>query len=214
MSEEKSQDTPFHEPALTINRVYTRTGDGGSTRLVGGQIVDKDHRRIEVYGTIDELNSFVGQARQTLRERDCGGDEAWQDLERRLFKIQHQLFNLGTVFATYKEDMTESMPRVRAEDVSELEEDMDRLNLDLQTLRSFVLPGGSRLNADLHICRTVCRRAERLAVSAARDLDIDAEAIAFLNRLSDAFFVYSRWVQARSGEPEVLWDPNALQNPS
>ncbi len=210
MSEEKSGEASFHDPELTINRVYTRTGDGGSTRLVGGQLVEKDDRRIEVYGTIDELNSFVGQARQSLREMGFGGDDAWAALERRLFKIQHQLFNLGTVFATYKEDMVESMPRIRPEDVLELEKEMDRLNVDLPTLRSFVLPGGSRLNADLHLCRTVCRRAERLAVGAARDIDIDSEAIAFLNRLSDAFFVFGRWVQVHSGQPETLWDPNTV----
>ena len=215
--QDRDADKEFRDPALTINKVYTRTGDGGRTRLAGGQSVDKDAGRIETYGTIDELNAYVGQARHSAREAaveeggsDEGDDFGFGEFERTLLKIQHQLFNLGTMFATCEEDMNESTPRVRPQDVVGLEQEMDRLNQDLPTLRSFVLPGGSRLNTDLHICRTVCRRAERLAVTAAKEVDVDDVAIAYLNRLSDAFFVYSRWVLARAEIPEVLWDPNAV----
>jgi cob(I)alamin adenosyltransferase len=210
MAEEK----PFSEPELAINRVYTRHGDGGKTRLVGGQKLEKDDARIEAYGTVDELNAFVGLARQTAVEAATAADvsEAGRDglarLARTLHRVQHELFNLGSILATLPEDVHPRQPRVTEAEVTLLESEMDACQEALSALRSFVLPGGARLNAELHVARTVCRRAERRAVTLAGQTSVDPLAIAYLNRLSDAFFVWSRWASALLGAPEVLWEPN------
>ena len=118
------------------------------------------------------------------------------------------MFNLGSILATLPADVHPRQARVSDAEVQQLERDIDAANADLEPLRSFVLPGGSRVNADLHICRTVCRRAERLLVALAREDDAPAEAIRYLNRLSDAFFVWSRWANHAAGVPETLWEPN------
>ena len=125
-----------------------------------------------------------------------------------LRRVQHELFNLGSILATQPEDVHPKQARVTEAEVRQLEIEIDRMNEDLAPLRSFVLPGGTRLNTELHACRTICRRAERLAVSLARDEPIPPETIQYLNRLSDAFFVWSRWVNHVLGVPEVLWEPN------
>lgn len=204
---QKQDDKKFQDPNIAINRVYTRKGDAGTTRLVGGQKVKKSHDRIETYGTVDELNSVVGAARQTIAEV-YAGHEGFEGLSKVLFKVQHQLFNLGSVLATLPEDVGPKMPRVDADDVAELEGLIDQYNEELPPLRSFVLPGGTRLNVELHLARTVCRRAERLAVKLGDSEEVDAQAVAYLNRLSDAFFVFSRWASVAAGSDEVLWDPN------
>jgi cob(I)alamin adenosyltransferase len=205
-------DPVFNEPRIAINRVYTRHGDGGRTRLVGGQEVPKDDARIEAYGTVDELNAFVGVARQTLSESlgrtPLGRASTLAELDETLGRVQHELFNLGSILATLPEDVHPKQPRVTAAEVSRLEAEMDRCQAELAPLRSFVLPGGCRLNADLHVARTVCRRAERCAVVLSREAEVDPEAIKYLNRLSDAFFVWSRWATHLLGAPEVLWAPN------
>lgn len=205
----------FNEPRIAINRVYTRHGDAGATRLVGGQEVPKDDARIEAYGTVDELNAFVGVARQTLAESLAqvaglpeGRAAALAALGETLGRVQHELFNLGSILATLPEDVHPKQPRVTATEVARLEEEMDRCQEELAPLRSFVLPGGCRLNADLHVCRTVCRRAERRTVELARASQVDPDAIKYLNRLSDALFVWSRWATHLLGAPEVLWEPN------
>lgn len=125
-----------------------------------------------------------------------------------LRRVQHELFNLGSILATLPEDVHPNQPRVTSAEVAQLEREIDEMNEALAPLRSFVLPGGSRVNAELHLCRTVCRRAERIAVSLAREEKVPDEAIGYLNRLSDAFFVWSRWVNHKLGSPEVLWEPN------
>ncbi len=193
-------ERPFDEPRLAINRVYTRTGDSGETALAGGQRVPKDGLRIEAYGTVDELNSFVGAARVSA--------EGAAPLVEILLRVQHELFNLGSILATLPEDVHPKQARITSAEVSRLEAEMDRMNQDLAPLRSFVLPGGSRLNADLHICRTVCRRAERICVALARAEPVPDEAIRYLNRLSDALFVWSRWASHSTGTAETLWKPN------
>lgn len=195
-------EAPFNEPRLAINRVYTRRGDGGDTSLVGGQRVPKDSLRIEAYGTVDELNSFVGVARQSCIESKL------TPLSNILHRVQHELFNAGSILATLPEDVHPQQPRVTAEDATQLEREMDLMNADLPGLRSFVLPGGSRLNAELHVCRTVCRRAERICVALDRETRLDPGIITYLNRLSDAFFVWSRWASQQTATPEVLWEPN------
>lgn len=200
-------DKTFNDPKLAINRVYTRSGDAGQTRLVGGQKVDKDALRIESYGTIDELNAFLGQARQSIAEHHAGHG-GFLALSEELLRVQHELFNLGSVLATMPEDVVEQMPRVTEVDVAALEESIDRHNDALEPLRSFVLPGGTRLNADLHVARTVCRRAERLIVGLARHEEVDADSLKYVNRLSDALFVWSRWASHAASADEVLWQPN------
>lgn len=199
---------PFDTPRIALNRIYTKTGDTGQTRLVGGQRVSKDDARIDCYGTVDELNAFVGTARVTAEEltRDA---PVFAPFAATLKRLQHELFNLGAILATLPEDVHPNQPRVRDEDIERLEREIDQANAELSPLRSFVLPGGSRLEAELHICRTVCRRAERLLVEFARNDSTPPESLRYLNRLSDAFFVWSRWVNLKLNAPETLWDPNA-----
>jgi len=202
----------FREPELAINRVYTKKGDTGSTRLVGGQKVSKAELRIETYGTVDELNSFIGAARQTIAEQHPGVD--FSDLSNTLLRVQPELFNLGSVLATLPEDVGESMPRIRKAEVEALETSIDFYNEHLPPLRSFVLPGGTRLNVELHQCRTICRRAERILVALTEESEVDELSIAYLNRLSDALFVWSRWAAVKAEVGEVLWEPNKAASTS
>lgn len=195
----------YNDPKLAINRVYTRKGDRGETRLVGGQKVAKDALRIEAYGTVDELNSYIGLARQTIVDHHF---DQLSEMAETLIRVQHDLFNLGSILACLPEDVVPQMPRVSEEDIFALEQSIDYYNEDLDPLRSFVLPGGARINAELHVCRTVCRRAERLVVALSANEDVDQEAIGYLNRLSDAFFVWSRAATHAIDADEVLWDPN------
>jgi len=188
----------FDRPRIAINRVYTKRGDAGETGLVGGQRVSKDDIRIEAYGTIDELNSFVGLAGESARELP--------ELAAILRRVQHELFNAGSILATLPEDVHPKQARITPAESEQLEREIDRMNKSLAPLRSFVLPGGCRLNAELHICRTVCRRAERICVRLG-DAG-DPEILKYLNRLSDAFFVWSRWASRQLGAPETLWEPN------
>jgi cob(I)alamin adenosyltransferase len=198
----------FNEPRIALNRIYTRLGDGGYTRLVGGQKIAKDDLRIECYGTVDELNAFVGAAR-VIAEASARTHSELAQFASTLRQVQHELFNLGSILATLPKDVHPKQPRVTDTDVEALEREIDQANNELQPLRSFVLPGGSRLEAELHICRTVCRRAERALVSLARQEEVPGEALRYLNRLSDALFVWSRWVNYVMGAEETLWQPNA-----
>ncbi len=193
-------DEPFDKPRVAINRVYTRRGDSGETALAGGQRLPKNDLRIEAYGTVDELNSFIGLARESAHNLP--------ELDAILLRVQHELFNLGSILATLPEDVHPKQARVTAAESEQLEREIDRMNQGLPALRSFVLPGGSRLNAELHICRTVCRRAERICVSLAATTEIDPAIVKYLNRLSDALFVWSRWASHKQGTPEILWEPN------
>ncbi len=201
------EEGKFDEPRLAINRVYTRRGDSGETALVGGRRVPKDSVRIEAYGTVDELNAFVGMACQTARDA-LSLHPQLHPLITILDLIQHELFNLGSILATRQEDVHPRQPRVTSADVSRLENEIDVMNEGLVELRSFVLPGGSRLNVELHVCRTICRRAERICVRLAREEQIPVENVHYLNRLGDAFFVWSRWASHIMNTSENLWDPN------
>lgn len=201
----------FNKPRVTINRVYTRQGDSGLTRLVGGQQVEKDDARIEAYGTVDELNAVLGLARESLSEAlklGTEGREALLWLFETLVRVQHELFNLGSILATLAEDVHPKQPRVTQAEIDRLEADMDRCQEELSVLRSFVLPGGCRLNAELHVARTVCRRAERRCVELAKVAQVDPLCGMYLNRLSDAFFVWSRFASLKLGAEEALWEPN------
>jgi len=194
----------FDKPRIALNRIYTKRGDAGETGLVGGQRVPKDTPRIEAYGTVDELNAFVG-----LAAISCAEDSRLAPLAAILRRVQHELFNLGSILATEPADVHPHQPRVTAAEIAQLEREIDSMNADLPALRSFVLPGGTGLNAELHVTRTICRRAERLVVAMAREESVPPEVIPYLNRLSDAMFVWSRWVNHVLGVTEVLWEPNA-----
>lgn len=201
MAEPPADDRTFDSPRLALNRIYTKMGDQGETHLAGGQRVAKDSPRIACYGTVDELNAFVGMAA-------ISAAEFVPALLPVLRRVQHELFNLGSILATLPADVHPKQARVTEVEIRQLETEIDRMNEDLPPLRSFVLPGGTRLNTELHACRTICRRAERLAVTLSREESVPPEAIQYLNRLSDAFFVWSRWVNHVLGVPEVLWEPN------
>ena len=194
----------FHDPHVRLSRIYTKTGDEGQTRLVGGQLVEKDNPRIESYGTVDELNAFVGMARLSAAAQ--AGPAA--ELAVILLRVQHELFNLGSLLATKPEDLHPRQPRITEPDVVRLEQEIDRFNAVLGALHSFVLPGGTRLNTELHACRTICRRAERSLVALSRTEAVPPEALRYLNRLSDALFVWSRWACHAADVAEVLWQPN------
>lgn len=205
----------YGDPKIAINRVYTKKGDGGETALVGGQRLAKDDLRIEAYGTVDELLAVIGLARASSdalasvaaeRGPELGELSSW------LLRVQHELFNLGSILATLPEDVHEKQPRVTGVDVERLERDMDRCIAELAPLRSFVLPGGSGLDAELHVARTICRRAERRVVSLSKISEVDPINVAYLNRLSDALFVWSRWATLLSGASETLWQPNLAES--
>jgi cob(I)alamin adenosyltransferase len=184
-----------------ITRVYTRTGDDGTTGLGGGQRVPKDALRIEAYGTVDELNSVLGVALSAgLNEAVAGPVRA----------IQNELFHLGSDLCILEEDKGKMpVPRIEERHVAALEKLMDRLSEELPPLENFVLPGGSPGAAHLHVARTVCRRAERLLVALARTEAIGPWTVRYLNRLSDALFVMARHENKRRGAPDVLWDSRA-----
>jgi cob(I)alamin adenosyltransferase len=200
-------ESSYNDPKLALNRIYTKRGDQGETSLVNGRSVPKDDLKIEAYGTVDELNSFVGAACVTAEEL-APNYPALSELHATLVRVQHELFNLGSVLATDPDEVHPRQPQVGDRDIETLESEIDDRNASLGKLRSFVLPGGCRLNADLHVCRTVCRRAERLCVALSRKEHVPAAALRYLNRLSDAFFVWSRWASQQLDKPEVLWDPN------
>ncbi|HEX2931980.1 MAG TPA: cob(I)yrinic acid a,c-diamide adenosyltransferase [Candidatus Binatia bacterium] len=190
--------------AVRITKVYTRTGDKGETALVGGKRVAKDSPRIDAYGTIDELNSIVGLAR-VFNEESLDAGDAHRFLEEVLCQIQDELFDLGSELATPAEFFQEGMYRVGDAEIKKLEQLIDKCQQDLEPLKSFILSGGGRIGAYLHQCRTVCRRAEREILRLSRTEDVNASAIKYVNRLSDLFFVLSRWIAKQTGEPEYLW---------
>ena len=190
---------------MRITKVYTRTGDAGMTRLAGGQQVPKDSLRVESYGTVDELNASVGLVR-AMNEEGSRAVDAARRLEQDLRWVQNKLFDIGGILATAPGQTFKNMPTIKAQDAVRLERMIDRCQKDLAPLKEFILPGGGRVSATLHQARTICRRAERICVRLAREETLDAQIIKFLNRLSDALFVWARWVAKTQGEPEFLWE--------
>jgi cob(I)alamin adenosyltransferase len=179
-------------------KIYTKTGDGGQTSLIGGDRVPKYHERIEAYGTIDELNSFIGLVRDTtedVRSREV------------LLEIQDRLFTIESLFAAVTEEALAKLPKIFESDIRLLETEIDRMNESLPQLSSFVLPGGNPLVSNTHIARTVCRRAERCMVKIQRDLDSDKFSVKYVNRLSDYLFVLARKFVMDSGVNEIIWKP-------
>ena len=183
---------------VKLNKIYTRTGDDGTTGLVDGSRTHKHSPRVEAYGTVDEANAVIGLARL-----HATGVE-----DEMLGRIQNELFDLGADLATPGE--IEGALRIVPAQVERLEAEIDAMNEDLLPLTSFVLPGGGALAAHLHLARTVVRRAERVAVEARQSAAISASAIAYLNRLSDHLFVMARRVAVRDSG-EVLWRPGATR---
>jgi len=194
----------FTVPKLT--RIYTRTGDDGSTGLVGGQRVRKNSLRIESYGTIDELSSAVGIARSALEAMRTQAQPAVDELDGWLAWTQDTLFNLGSDLATLPADRWPGMPLITPEDVAAVERSIDRFQRDLEPLENFILPGGTLAAAHLHLARTIARRAERILVTLAEHDEISPEVTHYVNRLSDALFVWSRWINHACNRPEHLWN--------
>ena len=187
---------------VVLSKIYTKTGEAGETALGNGARVAKFATRVTAYGTVDELNSVVGLARL----------QASGDLDSQLSRIQNDLFDLGADLCTpdMEKDAEREYPPLRmvTEQVARLEAEIDVMNGSLEPLRSFILPGGSALAAHLHHCRTVARRAERLTVELATVETVNTDAVKYLNRLSDWFFVAAR-IANDDGRADVLWVPGA-----
>jgi len=190
---------------VKITKVYTRSGDTGTTGLVGGKRLPKDHPRIMAYGTVDELNSVIGIVLNFLLQKE-------ESIHRKklgviLEAIQQKLFDMGSELATLPGDEYKGQINLKPEDTVWLEEIIDSMNEELQPLKSFILPGGTSLNSFLHLSRTVCRRAEREIIKLNQIDLVSSEIIKFINRLSDFLFVAGRWVSEKLGENEILWKP-------
>lgn len=181
-------------------KIYTRTGDRGETALFGGGRVSKTHHRVEAYGTVDEVNAVLGRALPRIEDEEIRG---------RLGQIQHDLFAIGALLATPSAgdgSRPSHVPPFPAGRVAEMEAWMDEAAEELPALRNFILPGGSPGSAELHLCRTVCRRAERRVVALTHEEPDTGEVVSYLNRLSDLFFVLARLENHRVGGDEVMWE--------
>jgi cob(I)alamin adenosyltransferase len=180
-----------------MGKIYTGTGDSGMTALFGGRRVRKDNPRIETYGTVDELNSILGLARSISKDKLIS-----ETIER----VQNQLFILGWDLATpFDEEISGKVKRISADDVNYIERLIDKINGELPQISGFILPGGGILSSVLHIARTVCRRAERLAVWLSSCEKINENIIPYLNRLSDMLFVLARYANYVSGVEDIRW---------
>jgi cob(I)alamin adenosyltransferase len=177
-------------------KIYTKTGDDGTTSLFAGGRISKAHLRVETYGTVDELNSVIGVAR--AHQPSAGTDE-------RLAAVQRQLFHIGADLATPLDAKAEWIVRMDAGTVQWLEDQIDTMTSDLPLLTNFILPGGSLAGAQIHVARTVCRRAERLAVALNEQEPVNHLALTYLNRLSDFLFTLARWENQQAGRPEDRW---------
>ena len=177
-------------------KIYTKTGDKGETSLFGGKRVLKDDLRIEAYGTVDELNSLLGVCRSMNESAE---------VDKILAEIQNDLFRLGADLANPGGQKGESDSRIQARDSLRLEKQIDMIEPKLQPLKSFILPGGNRTAALLHLARTVCRRAERLVVHLVRTETMNNVEVVYLNRLSDLLFMMARWANSVSNTPETPW---------
>ncbi len=174
---------------MVLSKIYTRTGDKGYTALIGGERVSKSHLRLECYGTLDELNAFTGKLK-ILCKKGIGEN---------LDSIQKMLFDVGAILATPKGKEWDNMPNINETHIKELEDEIDKMNCALEPLKNFTIPGENEINAEAHICRTVCRRAERILCRAKENgIDISDSVMIYINRLSDYFFVLSRFATEQS----------------
>ncbi len=179
------------------SNVYTKTGDCGMTSLVGGMRVSKTHARLEAYGTVDELNSHIGLLRSLI------DDEVYN---QQLSNIQHTLFVIGSYLATDTEQTELRCQSVlETDETRALESSIDHIDATLPPLRAFILPAGTQAAAQCHVCRTICRRSERRILTLAENITVDANVIAYINRLSDYFFVLARKLNVIAGQEEIIW---------
>ena len=189
---------------IRINKVYTRTGDLGQTRLVDGSKCYKDDLRVESYGTIDELNSCLGLCSELLIDENT---KLFSEIIDFIYQVQNKLFNMGTQIAMPQTKQENDFPRLNASDVTILENEIDKRNKDLFELTSFILPGGCKIAANLHIARNICRRAERRLVSLHKNTPVEMVNLQYLNRLSDLLFVWSRYITISLNLDEKYWSP-------
>ncbi len=180
-------------------KIYTKTGDKGETSLLSGKRVPKYHQRIETYGTIDELNSHIGLLRSY---------EISDDIKNFLIEIQHKLFSMGATLALDENINNIIIPEIKQRDIEKIEGTIDKYNEELPPLNSFLLPGGHIIIGQCHVCRSVCRRAERLCVKLSFDNEIATEIIQYLNRLSDFLFVLSRKLAKDLKVEAIKWNQN------
>ncbi|TNE52410.1 MAG: cob(I)yrinic acid a,c-diamide adenosyltransferase [Bacteroidetes bacterium] len=183
-------------------RIYTKTGDAGETALFGGRRVPKSHLRVDAYGTVDELNAFIGLL------YDAVEDHA---VRKFLHEVQHRLFSIGAYLATDPEQTSDISPDIFPADVQALEAGMDQMDATLPVLSNFILPGGHPPVSLSHVCRTVCRRAERLVVALQQQDPVEPVILQYLNRLSDYFFILARFLGHQAGIPEHIWTPRNQQ---
>lgn len=193
------------KPKIIINKVYTKTGDKGMTSLIGGKRVLKSNKRVSAYGQIDELNVAVGSCLVEIKKVN---NIEFLDLEKALIKIQNELFNLGNMLAMDADSEMKGMPQIDMSYVNELENNINFYNKPLSELNSFVLPGGNELSIRLHLVRVKCRKVERFIVKIIDEELIDIVVLKYLNRLSDLFFVLSRYANFIIGDDELTWNPN------
>lgn len=175
--------------------IYTKTGDAGETALFGGKRVPKSHLRVDAYGTVDELNSFIGLLHDALES---------ESIRQLLVQVQHRLFSIGAYLASDPEKQMASVDLER-NDLKILEDTMDMMDGQLPDLKNFILPGGHPTVSLCHVCRTVCRRAERLIVALHQESPVDPLVLQYMNRLSDYFFMLARYLCKEAGAPEILW---------
>jgi cob(I)alamin adenosyltransferase len=186
---------------MTMNqeiKIYTKFGDKGHTSLLGGSRVPKYHQKIEAYGTIDELNSFVG----LVRDNDIS-----EHYKQVLLIIQERLFVMESLIAAESEEFIEALPKLTEEDIELLEKEIDAMNKELPELKNFILPGGHQVVSYCHVARTICRRAERIVIKLSQEENVDSLAIKYLNRLSDYFFVLARKIALDLEVEEIHWKP-------
>lgn len=176
-------------------KIYTKTGDEGLTSLFGGARLSKDDIRIEAYGTVDELNAFTGNLYDKV---------SIESVNEVLFIIQNKLFNIGSVLASDPEKKF-NLPGVNESDVKFLENQIDMMEKDLEPLKNFILPSGHEVVSSTHICRTVCRRAERRIVALNKNAEVETTIIVYLNRLSDYYFVLARYLTVKYNASEIIW---------
>ena len=183
-------------------KIYTRTGDGGESSLFGGRRVRKDHLRLESYGTIDELNAYIGVIRAAGPADEIAGV---------LSDLQDELFILGADLATPEAESARSVPRITLSEAERLEKEIDRIEPNLKPLKKFIHPGGSSIAAHLHVARTICRRAERHVVQLSGQEAVSEACIVYLNRLSDLLFMLARYANHLAGVEEPEWNPPAAR---
>ena len=179
-------------------KIYTKTGDKGETSLIGGVRVPKYHLRIESYGTVDELNSYIGLVIDSMKNKDDA---------KILYEIQDRLFTVGSVLASDPEKSKMKIPDLHETDVELLENEMDKMDANLPELKNFILPGGNLSASYCHVARCVCRRAERLVVHLSTETEVPEIVIRYLNRLSDFLFMFSRNLVHDAGANEIAWRP-------